>query len=254
MADTGKAKDTKPVYDAELPADEEFEEEPEESTETEAPAKSASSGLRGMFGMGRRGTDKAPAGKPKAKVVAAEPGEGDEAEAEDEASEDQAAADEAEGDAAEAAGKDEAPAGDAEAGEGEAESDEAALAAVAASDKSGRFNLGRGRKAEEETEKHRGSVREAHDRVHIDDRPSAVYALICAVALIGVLALTWLGGAIPKGAGPTLTPLSVPTTQPSASTSAAASVSVAASVSAAPSATPTPTLAPTPTPSAAASK
>ena len=250
MADTGKAKDTKPVYDAELPADEEFEGEPEESTETEAPAKSASSGLRGMFGMGRRGTD-----KPKAKVVDAEPGEGDEAE--DEAAEDEAegdaSADEASADeAAEAAGGDEAPAGDAEAGE--AESDEAALAAMAASEKSGRFSLGRGRKAEEEADKHRGSVREAHDRVHIDDRPSAVYALICAGALLGVLALTWLGGAIPKALGPTLTPLVVPTTQPSASTSAAASVSVAPSVSSAPSATPTPTPAPSATPSAAASK
>jgi hypothetical protein len=69
MADTGKDKDTKPVYDAELPADEEFEEEPEETAKStkaeapagEAPARPASSGLRGRFGFGR-GSGKSPAG------------------------------------------------------------------------------------------------------------------------------------------------------------------------------------------------
>ena len=81
-----------------------------------------------------------------------------------------------------------------------------------------------------------GSVRESHERVHIDDRPSAIYALVCAGALLGVLAFTWVGGAIPQGTGPTLTPLVVPTSQPSAATSPAASVSVAPSPS--PSASP----------------
>jgi len=140
--------------------------------------------------------------------------------------------------------------------EGEFESEGPAESAPGSAQR--RFGFGRGsrddRSGEEAERRQMGSVRGTHERVHIDDRPSAVYALICAVALIGVLALTWLGGAIPKALGPTLTPLVVPTTQPSASTSAAASVSVAPSVSAAPSATPTPTLAPTPTPSAAASK
>lgn len=100
-----------------------------------------------------------------------------------------------------------------------------------------RFGFGRGRGANEEPERHMGgSVRESHERVHIDDRPSAIYALVCAGALLGVLAFTWVGGAIPQGTGPTLTPLVVPTSQPSAATSPAASVSVAPSPS--PSASP----------------
>jgi hypothetical protein len=228
MADTGKGKDTKPVYDAELPADEEFEEESKESSETEAPAKSASSGLRGMFGMSRRGAEKAPAGKaPAAKVVTPEPAAADEAD-------DEASADED-------AGKDEADeevveGGEAETDEAEGESDRAALAAVTASEKGSRFSLGRGRKAEEEADKRRGSVREAHDRVRIDDRPSAIYALICAAALLGVIALSWLGGVIPKSVGPSLAPLVVPTGHPAASASVTPvpSVTIAPSVSTAP--------------------
>jgi hypothetical protein len=102
-----------------------------------------------------------------------------------------------------------------------------------------RFGFGRGRRAEEEPERHTGgSVREAHERVHIDDRPSAIFALICAGALLGVLVLTWVGGAIPQGTGPTLTPLSVPTSQPSAASSASASVSVTPAPSPSPSASP----------------
>jgi hypothetical protein len=97
-------------------------------------------------------------------------------------------------------------------------------------------------------EKHRGSVRESHDRVHIDDRPSALYALICAAALLGVIALSWLGGVIPKSQGPTAPPLVVPTFQATPSAGASASVSVAPSIAATP--TPTPTPAATPTASA----
>ena len=101
-----------------------------------------------------------------------------------------------------------------------------------------RFGFSRGRDTYQEPEHHpAGSVRESHDRVHIDDRPSAVFAIICAGALLGVLVLTWVGGAIPQGTGPTLTPLVVPTSQPSVATSPAASVSVAPSPS--PSASPT---------------
>lgn len=100
-----------------------------------------------------------------------------------------------------------------------------------------RFGFGRGRHADEEPERHAGgSVRESHERVHIDDRPSAIFALICAGALLGVLVLTWVGGAIPQGTGPTLTPLVVPTSQPS--TAPAASASVTAVPSPSPSASP----------------
>jgi hypothetical protein len=107
-----------------------------------------------------------------------------------------------------------------------------------------RFGFGRSRSAYEEPERHTGgSVRESHERVHIDDRPSAIYAIVCAAALLGVLALTWVSGAIPQGTGPTLTPLVVPTSQPSVATSPAASVSVA------PSASPSPTAAPSASPS-----
>ena len=97
-----------------------------------------------------------------------------------------------------------------------------------------RFGFGR-RHADEQLE-HRagGSVRESHERVHIDDRPSAIYAIVCAAALLGVLALTWIGGAIPQGTGPTLTPLVVPTTRPTTVTSPSAGVSVAPSLSPSP--------------------
>jgi hypothetical protein len=49
-----------------------------------------------------------------------------------------------------------------------------------------------GRRATRETEEHRtiGSVRGTHERVHIDDRPSAIFAIICAVGLLGVLAFS----------------------------------------------------------------
>jgi hypothetical protein len=92
-----------------------------------------------------------------------------------------------------------------------------------------RFGFGRGdRPAEHEERPHAGSVRESHERVHIDDRASAVFALLCAGLLIGVLALSWVGGMLPKPAVPTLPPLPVPTYQ--ASSSAAPSASAGSSV------------------------
>ncbi len=122
----------------------------------------------------------------------------------------------------------------------ETEADEAATPAERR-----RFGFGRGGHAEEERDRHAGgSVRESHERVHIDDRPSAIFALVCAGALLGVLALTWVGGAIPQGTGPTLTPLVVPTSQPTTASSASASASVA----------PSPTPAPSPSPSASAAQ
>ena len=98
-----------------------------------------------------------------------------------------------------------------------------------------RFGFGRGdRSVEREERPHAGSVRESHERVHIDDRASGVFALLCAAALIGVLAFAWIGGVLPKSAGPTLAPLVVPTAQ--VSSSAAVSASASPVVSPAPSA------------------
>ena len=111
-----------------------------------------------------------------------------------------------------------------------------------------RFGFSRGRDTYEEPERHAaGSVRESHDRVHIDDRPSAIFAIVCAGALLGVLALTWVSGAIPPPTGPTLTPLVVPTSLATPSTSTSPAVSVV------PSTSPTPTTAPTAAPSASPS-
>ncbi len=72
-----------------------------------------------------------------------------------------------------------------------------------------------------ETRKPLGSLRESHERVHIDDRLSAVFAILAAVVLLGVLILPWLGSYLPAPSAPTLTPLAVPTfngTQPPAAT------------------------------------
>ena len=98
-----------------------------------------------------------------------------------------------------------------------------------------RFGFGRGDRSAEPYERpHAGSVRESHERVHIDDRPSAIFALLCAGLLIGVLAFAWVGGVLPKPVGPTIGPLVVPTYQ--ASSSAAPSANVSPVVSPAPSA------------------
>ena len=172
MADRSKDKDQKPIFDAELPKDEELDDESDESAEAEGAEVDA------------EGVD-------------------------------------AEGDAEDEGFEEAAPSG-----------------------KSGgafRFSLRRGRNAEDEATKRDdqiGSVRTAHERVHIDDRPSAVYALVCAVALLVMLALPWIGGAIPKAAGPTLTPLVVPTghATPTGNASASATIVVTPSPTAAASA------------------
>jgi hypothetical protein len=96
-----------------------------------------------------------------------------------------------------------------------------------------RFGFGRGERSVEREEKpHVGSVRESHERVHIDDRASAAFAVLCAAILLGALMLPWLGGILPKGTAATLAPLVVPTAQatPSAAASASASVVPSASV------------------------
>jgi hypothetical protein len=136
------------------------------------------------------------------------------------------------------AGEDEA--GEDEAGEDEAGEDEAEGPAESApSGGRRRFGLGRGARAEEGVGTRQiGSVRGTHERVHVDDRPSAVYALVCAAALLGVLAFSWLGGVLPQAAGPTLTPLVVPTSQATASPSGSAAPSTVASPTVTPSASP----------------
>jgi hypothetical protein len=95
---------------------------------------------------------------------------------------------------------------------------------------------GRSAEREEAARRSLGSVRGTHERVHIDDRLSAVFALVCAAALIGLLAFTWVGSQLPAPAEPTLTPLVVPT--------AAAPASVSASGSIVPSASPVVTASP----------
>jgi hypothetical protein len=98
-----------------------------------------------------------------------------------------------------------------------------------------RFGFGRGdHPAEHDERPHAGSVRESHERVHIDDRASAVFALLCAGILVGALAFAWVGGVLPKSVGPTIAPLVAPTYQ--ASSSAAPSAVVSPVVSPAPSA------------------
>jgi hypothetical protein len=185
MADRGKDKDTKPVFDSELPVDEEMDEESTENAELE----------------------------------------GDEIESG------------AEGD---------------EYDEDESEAGAAAIGASArASDKTGafHFSLGRGGKTEEEFGKHQaGSVRTAHERVHVDDRLSALFALVCAGGLIGVLVVSTAAGFIPKTVilGPSLAPLVVPTGAPTPTACVTPTPVVTATP--APSASPKPTVSPKPTP------
>jgi hypothetical protein len=107
-----------------------------------------------------------------------------------------------------------------------------------------RFGFGRGGHGAEEGAFHpTGSVRESHERVHIDDRVSAIYVLLVAAAMIGLLAVGLAGNYIPKPVPPTLAPLVVPTAQATASPGPSASVSIAptatpsATLTAAPSAT-----------------
>jgi hypothetical protein len=89
----------------------------------------------------------------------------------------------------------------------------------------------RGRRAEQAGPRQLGSVREGHERVRIDDRLSALFALAAAALLIGVLVLPWAGGFLPAPAEPTLTPLVVPTYNATSTPAPSASV--------APTATPT---------------
>jgi hypothetical protein len=125
--------------------------------------------------------------------------------------------------------------------EGEGEyAEEGAVEAVPAG-RGRRFGFGRAERVEEEAGRRPvGSVRESHERVHVDDRPSAIYALVCACGLLLVLGVPWLGGLVPQAASPTLTPLVVPTGQPTVASSASPSIAVSPSPSPSPSPTPSP--------------
>jgi hypothetical protein len=72
-----------------------------------------------------------------------------------------------------------------------------------------------------------GSVRESHERVKVDNRPSAIFAILCAAALVALLVGAWASGFVPKPSVPALTPLTVPTAAATAAPSASASVTVA---------------------------
>ena len=100
---------------------------------------------------------------------------------------------------------------------------------------------GRREEAAEPARRATGSVRESHERVHVDDRLSAAFVIFAAVVLVGALALALAGNFVPEPPVPTLTPLVVPTAQFTATPSPAATVTAA------------PTPAPTATPSAAPS-
>lgn len=114
----------------------------------------------------------------------------------------------------------------------EAEFEEEETDEVPSAGSARRFGFGRGEHSDAHEERHHaGSVRESHERVHIDDRASAVFALLCAGILIGVLVLAWVGGMLPKSVGPTPPPLVVPTYQPASSAAPSASVLVAPSAS-----------------------
>jgi len=97
-------------------------------------------------------------------------------------------------------------------------------------------SVDRGRRAEQAASRQLGSVREGHERVRVDDRLSAAFALLAAIALVGALVLPWLGGFVPAPAEATLTPLVVPTFQatPTPTPASSASVTPAASPSATP--------------------
>ena len=99
-----------------------------------------------------------------------------------------------------------------------------------------------------------GSVRGTHaERVHIDDRASALFAIVCALALVGIPIVSFAILHLPKAAVKPLGTLSVPTYNGSAlpSGSLVVTPSPVPSATAPPAPTATPTPAPTtPAPSA----
>jgi hypothetical protein len=112
-------------------------------------------------------------------------------------------------------------------------------AQIAEDEKAGRrFRFGRG--AAEEAEHPQGSLRTTHERVRVEDRLSAIFALVCAIGLVGILVLGFLGQYAPKGGSKPLPTLGlqtfVPTPSPSGSESASGSPTLAPTATPAPSA------------------
>jgi hypothetical protein len=96
-----------------------------------------------------------------------------------------------------------------------------------------RFRLGRGGGGEPERQ---GSLRTSHERVRIDDRLSAVFVLVCAIGLVGILIGGYLGQYAPKPETKPLATLELETFVPTPSPSDSGSPSLAPSES--PSASP----------------
>jgi hypothetical protein len=112
--------------------------------------------------------------------------------------------------------------------------------------------FGFGRSASEGEAHPQGSVRATHERVHIDDRASAVFALICAVGLVGILVGSVFVAKWPAGAPPTLPPLNLQTySAPPATPTPVPTPTPVATPTPVPTPTPaaTPTVAPTASPS-----
>ena len=129
----------------------------------------------------------------------------------------------------------------------ELEAEEPGAGEAARPSRSGRrFGLGRGGAAAAADEAAPlGSVRASHDRVHVDDRASALFVLVAALGLLAILVVSpvvanWPAGPVPAlptlnlatFVAPPATPTPVPTPTPTPT----------------PVPTPTPTPAPTPTP------
>jgi hypothetical protein len=128
-------------------------------------------------------------------------------------------------------------------------SDEAESGAPLEPSKPGR-RFGFGREAKEEA-RPQGSVKAVHERVHVDDRASAIFALICAVGLVAILLGSYAAGMIPVSAGPTLAPLTLQVySPPPATPTPVATATPVASATPTPTPTATPTASPSPTPTA----
>ena len=117
---------------------------------------------------------------------------------------------------------------------------EANAAAVAAGEEpsSGR-HIGFGGRKQQTAEEARnlGSVRGTHERVHIDDRASAFFAILCAIGLLAILVGPFAAGVV-TGILPS----------PAPATYAPIQLQTFSALPATPTPVPTPTPAPTPTP------
>jgi hypothetical protein len=151
-----------------------------------------------------------------------------------------------------------------EPGEDEFEEEQEAPAGAAATEETGKptkeertggWPFRRGAPSEE-LARPTGSVRGAHaERVHVDDRVSAAFALVAALALILILVGSVIATHLPAGPAPSEAPLptlsfEAPVTTPSSSASSSASTSASSSASASASSSATASPSPSPSPTA----